>query len=826
MIEPIYNMPSPGDDVVARLGFVAAFIPTFIDIRLDPETGYGLTASLEGLSSAEIVGSSTTTLWGVPADPNHDSLRITPYEALRCSNDPCTAPGGLPRHSDLLPVPFMTNPTNCADAKQLTMTAASYELPDQPRTATTELPAITGCGLLDFRPQISLLPTTRQADSPSGMDVTLSLPQEGLVHPNLLAEANLKKVVTRLPEGMTLNPAAANGLGACSEAQIGLKEEGPPIRFNATQPTCPDSAKVGSAEIKTPLLPEPIQGSLYIASPEANPFHTLLAGYLVAQGQGATIKLAGRFDTDPQTGRITATFDENPQQPFDEVKLHFKVGAHGVLITPPTCDSYGIESKLSPWSATDPENPTPAETVSSTSVFAIDSGPEGGPCPSGQFDPSLEAGATNPLAGRYSPLVLRLTRKDGTGRLAGLSVTLPPGLTGKLAGIPPCPQGAIEAAEARSGLGQGAGETSSPSCPAASQVGTVVAGAGAGPTPFYVDTGRAYLAGPYNGAPLSLVVVAPALAGPFDLGDVVVRAALRVNPETAQVTAVSGLPRILHGIPLDLRDVRVLLDRPGFTLNPTSCEPMSFAGTAGSGQGASAPLEARFQVGGCRGLGFKPKLGLRLFGATRRGSHPKLQATLKARPGDANIARAQVTLPHSEFLDQAHIGTVCTRVQYAAAGGNGAGCPPASAYGHVTAYTPLFDQPLEGPVYLRSSSHNLPDLVAALHGPPSLPIQIEAVGRIDSAKGGIRTSFESIPDAPLSEVILEMEGGKKGLIVNSTNLCAGVHRATANLSAHNGRADKLAPAVRAVKCRKPKRKKQASHHRHGKGKSHRKATHR
>jgi hypothetical protein len=789
-VEPVYNMqPSAGEP--ARLGFMGESFPIMIDTELRPEREYSVTARADGLSSLIPLLSANTTLWGVPAAEIHDTQRITPYEATHNGGTPET-PNGK-RSSGLVPsVPFMVNRTRCGVDGGVNITAIPYALPGLHAEAFAPLPPNTGCGALDFSPLISLDPTSRSADSPSGMDVSLSLPQEGLKHPNLPAEAHLKKAVVRLPEGLTLNPSAADGLGACGESQIGLISGGP-IRFDNTNPTCPDSSKVGTAEIRTPLLPEPIDGSLYLAREDDNPFHTLLSGYLVAQGQGVTIKLAGRFDIDPVTHRITATFDENPEAPFESVRLHLKEGSRGVLITPPACGSYGIESDLSPWSAIDPFNPTPGETVNSNSTFTVDSGPEGAPCPSGQFDPGLEAGVSNPLAGQYSAFGLRLSRRDGTQRLSGVSATLPHGLIGKLAGIPYCPDSAISAAQARSGLGQGAVELNSPSCPLASQIGEVIVGAGAGADPFYVRTGKVYLAGPYEGAPLSAVVITPALAGPFDLGTVAVRAALRVDPETARVTVVSDpLPTYLQGIPLDLRDIRVVLNRPQFILNPTSCAEMSFAGQARSVGGATAPLSAPFQVGGCRGLNFKPRLSLRLSGGTRRSAHPALRATLTPRSGDANIDRAQVALPHSEFLDQSHIKTICTRVQFSASQ-----CPAGSVYGYGTAWSPLLDRPLKGPIYLRSSSHALPDLVADLDG----QVHIVLDGRVDSIRGGIRTTFSAVPDAPVSKFVLRMQGGAKGLLENSTNLCAQANRATANFTAQNGRIDDFEPTLE-VSCGK------------------------
>jgi hypothetical protein len=385
--------------------------------------------------------------------------------------------------------------------------------------------------------------------------------------------------------------------------------------------------------------------------------------------------------------------------------------------------------------------------------------------------------------------VVKLRREDGSQQFSSVSVTLPEGLAGRLAGIPYCPDSAVAAAAAKTGKE----EQASPSCPSASQVGTLIAGAGAGPAPYYA-TGKAYLTGPYKGAPLSLAAVTPAVAGPFDLGNVVVKAALYVDPETAKITAVSDpLPRILQGIPLDIRSVAVAMDRPGFTFNPTSCDPMAVTGSLTSTLGQAAPLSSRFQVGECARLGFKPGLQIKLKGATKRSGHPALSATLAMPPGGADIGSVSVALPHSEFLEQAHIRTICTRVQFAADA-----CPAGSEYGKVKVDAPVFlEQPLEGPVYLRSSSNPLPDLVATLKGPPSLPVKIAVVGRIDSVKGGIRTSFDSFPDLPFSKATLSMRGGRKGLLVNSRDICKGTNRAVAEFTAHNGKVQTLKPKLKA-----------------------------
>jgi hypothetical protein len=420
----------------------------------------------------------------------------------------------------------------------------------------------------------------------------------------------------------------------------------------------------------------------------------------------------------------------------------------------------------------------------------VNEGPSGGACQNAAnlrpFNPQLIGGTVNPLAGAFSPMSLRVSRTDAEQEIARVEGIAPNGLTASLRGVGRCSEAQIAAATARNKPGQGALELSSPSCPASSQVGTVETGVGAGQGLIYVP-GKIYLAGPYKGAPLSGVAIVPAIAGPVDLGNVVVRAPAYVDPVTAQVSLVTDqLPQIVHGVLVRVRDLRVHLDRPNFMLNPTSCAPKSIDAKLFSTEGATKLATNHFQVGDCAFLGFKPKLGLKLKGGTKRGGHPALNAVVTPRSGDANFENAVVTLPRSAFLDQSHIRTICTRVQYAAKS-----CPPAAQYGYARAWTPLLDEPLEGPVYLRSSNHKLPDLVAALRG----TVDFDLVGRIDSFKGGIRSSFEDIPDVPVSRFVLEMQGGKKGLVVNSRNLCAGGNKADAQLSAQNGKSDDFKPAV-------------------------------
>jgi hypothetical protein len=691
-------------------------------------------------------------------------------------------------------VPFISLPTRCEDPTSVNtrIFADTWEEPGNFAKAEFSAPALTGCDSLEFSPTLKARPTTRAADSPSGLEVDLHLPQNQ--DPEGTATAQLKKTVVTLPPGLVVNPSGANGLGACTSAQIGLGNNAPV--------GCPDSSKIGTVEAVTPVLDHPLPGTLYIAAPHDNPFNSLLALYLVVEDPqtGTVVKLPGRVEADAHTGRLTTTFDENPQVPIEDVKLSLRGGATAPLRTPSVCQSYSTTSELTPWSAPDSGPP-----VTSVDTYSIDQGSNGSSCAGSEGaepnSPSFQAGTASPIAGSFSPFTMRLRREDGSQQFSAVTLTPPPGLLAKLAGTAICSDSALASAAAKSGRQ----EEASPSCPADSQVGTVSAGAGAGPSPYYAS-GKVYLTGRYKGAPLSLVIVTPAVAGPFDIGNVVVRTALYIDPTTAQVTAKSDpLPTILEGIPLDIRSATITLDRPGWLLNPTSCDPMAVGGQLTSTLGQTAPLTDRFQVAECGRLGFRPNLKLQLKGGTRRGTHPALHAVLTARPGDANIAQMSVALPHSAFLEQAHIRTICTRVQFAAQA-----CPEGSIYGHVRATSPLVDYALSGPVYLRSSDNPLPDLVAVVRGPDFQPIEVAQAGRIDSVHGGIRNTFETFPDVPISRVVLDMQGGKKGLIVNSRDLCKGTQRATVRMSAQNGETRNFRPAV-TNNCKKKSQRHRRQH---------------
>ena len=707
------------------------------------------------------------------------------------------------------PVPLVTNPTRCTGAAPVTTVSIdTWQHPGSFIRGDALNPVPTGCDQVDFHPEASIAPTNRQADTPTGLDVSITMPTEGLESKTGISQSNLDTATVKFPAGMSINPASAGGLGACTEAEVKLGSN--------AEAECPESSKVGTVEIETPLIEDTLTGNVYVAKQNHNPFNATVGLYMVfsSKKNGFVIKVAGKLVTDPITGQVTSVFTENPEDPFSRLALKFNSGPRAPLINPPSCGTYAITSEFSPWSAADPAHPTPQETVTDQSQFRVTEGPNGSPCPPGNLEANLKAGLQSNRAGAKTPFNLTLTREDGSKRFTGIAVKAPTGLTAYLKGIPYCSDATLAGISEAEETGRS--ELQNPACPATSQVGTVLASAGSGPFPFQAP-GRVYLAGPYKGAPISLAVVTPAVAGPFDLGNVVIRNAVYVNPETAQVTTVSDpIPTILHGIPLDIRQIRLSLDRPGFTAAPTDCEPMSVIATVKGEGGASASPSSGFQVAGCKNLPFKPNLKLQVLGKTHRNAKPRLKAVLTANPGEANIARAQVNLPHSEFVEQNHIRTVCTRVQFAEGNGNGSACPTGSIYGRAKAWTPLLDEPLEGYVYLRSNGgeRKLPDLVAALDGQVSIALW----GKIDSGKNhGIRNTFEVVPDAPVSRFVLEMNGGKKGLLVNSENLCSkkAQHRANVRFTGQNGKVRQFKPLVQNQCGRYGKKHKTKKNTKHG-----------
>jgi hypothetical protein len=648
------------------------------------------------------------------------------------------------------------------------------------------------CGTIPFDPSIEIDAGTDRTDSPAPVDAHAEVPV--IAGADKQVSSQVKSVVVKLPPGLGLNASAGNGLAACTDAQFG-KGTREPVR-------CPEASKIGTVDVETPVLPPgSVTGTAFVGQqlsrdPASGKLYRIFVD-AEAPRYGVSARLIAGVVADPVTGRLTAKLEDMPQVPISSVDLHARGGPRAPLSSPPTCGPNALESTLTPWSGNAPAHPSAS--------MSLQKAPGGGPCAKTMaerpFAPHFGISRDSTQAGAFTPLTMTLARADGEQELKGLDVQLPPGLVGSIRGIQRCSDAALAAAASRGGRE----EMASPSCPAESRVGTAKVSAGAGPEPFHVE-GSVYLAEAYQGAPLSLAVIAPAVAGPFDLGTVVVRAGLQVDPETAVVSTVSDvLPHVFGGAKLDVRDVEVRLDREDFVLNPTSCGPLTAGGEL-LGGGADPtdpaafshdPIGATMDSTGCEKLGFGPKLTTTLLGGRKtvhRAQHPRLRAVLRGRPGDANIGRASLVLPHALFLDQNHIRTICTRVQLAAGK-----CPPGSIYGRAVAETPLLDEPLEGPVYLTSSDHELPDVLADLHG----LVNVRLRGTIEPLSGRIRNVFSPVPDAPVSKVVLTLFGGKRGLLVNSRDLCTS-RRAFSfmNMTAQNGKKLKRRVPLRVPACKK------------------------
>ena len=765
--EPLYNMvPTPGTP--AEVAFVIEGVAFYARSGLNG--AFHLTAeSTELLSKFPFAGVSVE-LWGVPSETSHDAFRqtdrVTCVEGVtscqkKCEENGCSV--------DPSPHAFLTMPSACssdmmvgAHATGWLGSAAREERPFTTRDGETE--HVEGCEHLRFEPTVSIALGSRVANSPAGLGLRIKTPQnEG---PYGLEPATVKRVAVQLPAGMAVNPSAADGLGACTPAEIGVGDN--------QSANCPASAKVGTAEIETPLLDKPLQGSIYLAEQSNNPFGTLVALYLVVEREGIVIKLPGRVDLDSGSGQLTATFDNNPQLPFNELNVQFDSGPRAPLVTPSTCGAYTATTELTSWASVTP--------VVRESPMTINEG-----CSAAGFSPQLEAGTVNPVAGAFSPFTLRVTRTDAEQNISRITATLPDGLVAKLAGIPLCGQ-----AEATTGA-----------CPAASEVGTTTVGVGAGAQPLYIpQPGKAatgvYLAGPYAGAPFSLVVNVPAQAGPFNLGDIVVRVALHIDPSTAQVTAVSDpLPQIIQGIPISYRDVRLEINRPGFALNPTSCEPSKVLTTLASVGGVTATPSDRFQVAGCSSLGFKPKLTATTQAKSSRSNGASLSIKIAQKAGEANIHKVMLQIPADLPTRLSTLQKACTEAQFNA---NPAGCPEGSVIGTATARTPLLTAPLVGPAILVShGGAAFPDVEFLLSGEG---VDITLDGKTQIKKGITYSRFETVPDAPISSFETVLPEGPHSIFGANVNLCSTALSIPTTITGQNGAQLTQATKVATTGCPK------------------------
>jgi hypothetical protein len=779
---PVFNLkPSPREP--AKFGFQTQISHVVLDTSVRTGGDYGVTVSSNNITQLPSLLTSRVTFWGVPGDPVHDRSR-----GWGCLN----GPGACSAQAQTNPPPFLSLPTSCTGPLQTTVQGDSWT---QKGAFTAPLappsePSLDGCDRLPFAPSITVAPDTQAASSPSGLTVGIHVPQDLVLNAESLAESTVKDTTVALPAGVALNPAAADGLQTCSEAQIALSQDSVPV--------CPEAAKVGTLEIRSPLLPNPLVGAAYLAAQNANPFGSLVALYLVAQDpvSGTLVKLAGEVKPDPVTGQLVSTFKNTPQLPFEDLKLHFFGGSRSPLATPASCGSYRTDASIAPWSGNPAAQPS--------SEFQVLSGPGGGPCSDPlPFSPSLTAGSTNIQAGAFSPFTTTMSREDGQQALQGIQLHMPPGLSGLLAGVKLC----------------GEAEGNAGTCGPESEIGETIVSVGVGGTPFSVKGGRVYITGPYKGAPFGLSIVNPAKAGPYDLEKdtpcdcVVVRAKIEVDPVTAALTITTDntgpykIPTILDGIPLQIQHVNVTITRPGFTFNPTNCAPMAITGSLQSTQGASSALSVPFQVTNCATLAFKPGFKVSTAGKTSRANGASLSVKLtypKAPFGSqANIKSVKVDLPRQLPSRLTTLQKACTSTQFEA---NPAGCPSASIVGHAKAITPLIPVPLEGPAYFVSyGGAKFPELVVALQG---YGVTLDLHGETFINKAGITSStFRTVPDAPVGSFELTLPQGKYSALAANGNLCKSKLTMPTMFDAQNGHTIKQSTPISVTGCARHKAKK-------------------
>jgi hypothetical protein len=806
---PVYNMEAP-PGVAAEFGFrVKNQVPVLLDASVRTGGDYGVTVNVRNISAAAALLGSKVTLWGVPADPSHDPIRGQDGFG-GCLLEVAGQSDGGSCHVTVPSVPLLTNPTSCGVPRTATLSVDDWETPGNFSTGenvvskTATLPELLGCEKLDFRPTLEVTPDGTAGSTPTGLNVDVHVPQESTVNPGGLGEADMKNTTVALPAGVQISPSAADGLLACSPAQIGFTGVNPQSgidEFTPGAPSCPDASKVATARIKTPLLEQELEGAVYLAAPQnfasppnplENPFGSLVAMYLVAEDStaGVLVKLAGRITLNPETGQLTATVENIPQFPVSDVKFRFFGTSRAPLATPALCGTYKTETSFAPWSG------TPA--VSPSSSFPITSGPNGSPCADPlPFAPSLATGTTNINAGSFSSLTTTLSREDGQQNIQSVQLHYPPGLSGLLSGVKLCPE-------------QQANEGT---CGPESLIGETIVSVGLGNDPFSVTGGKVYITGPYAGAPFGLSIVNPAKAGPFVLREgqpVVVRAKIEVDPHTAALTITTDstgehkIPTIIDGIPLQIKHVNVNVNRPGFTFNPTNCNPVAITGTIQSAQGATSPVSVPFQATNCAALKFQPKFTVSTSSKTSKANGASLTAKITypsvPQGTEANIAKVKVDLPKQLPSRLTTLQKACTAAQFNA---NPAGCPAASLVGHATVHTPLLPVPLTGPAYFVSNGGEaFPNLIMVLQG---YGITVDLVGDTFISKAGITSStFKTVPDQPFSSFELNLPEGRFSALTANGSLCTQKLVMPTKLVAQNGAVINQNTPIGVTGCGKPK----------------------
>jgi hypothetical protein len=785
LAQPLFNLvPARGEP--ARFGFYIGGntpVPVFLDTAVRTGGGYNVEVNVNNISQLTDFISSEVTLWGVPGDASHDSARG--WSCLEhVGSEPCQPLG------DQHPAPFLMLPTSCTGPLQTTIQVDSWVQPGaftQPLEPLSD-ESLDGCNRLSFEPEIVVTPDGQAASTPTGLTVDVHVPQSESLVGNGLAQATVKETTVALPAGVALNPSGADGLLACSTAQIAL-----------TSPfagSCPDASKIGTVEIKTPLLPEPLEGAVYLAAQDENPFGSLIAMYLFAEDPqaGLVVKLAGQVTPNPVNGQLVATFKETPQVPFEDLKLHFFGGSRAPLGTPALCGSYATRASIVPWSGNPP--------VESSSVFQVDAGPSGTPCSNPlPFAPSLETGSLNLQASGFTPFTLTMSREDGNQNLQGLQVTLPSGVLGDLSNVTLC--GEPQAQEG--------------TCGPESLIGETVVSVGFGPNPYTVFGGKVFITGPYGNAPYGLSITNPAKAGPFDLEQgtacdcLVVRAGINVNPRTAGLSITAyPLPTILQGVPLDIRHVNVTINRPDFTFNPSDCAPQEIGGGISSVEGSFKPLAVPFQVTNCATLAFKPKFSVTTSGHTSKANGASLSVKLfyaSAPQGtQTNIAKVKVELPKELPSRLTTLQKACAAVVFER---NPSECPAASIIGHARASTPVLPDELAGPAYFVSyGSAKFPELVVVLQADR---VRVDLHGETFISKTGITSStFTTIPDVPIGTFELLLPEGPYSALAANGSLCGDSLSMPTEFVAKNGAEIHQTTKIGVTGCAK-KTAKKASH---------------
>lgn len=725
-IVPLWNLV-PAKGTPAQFGFYYLTIGITLTAKVRPSDN-GIDIITRDTSSSVPIPKFSVVMWGVPGDPSHNPLRGLCLEGGQGYN-PNPAFGDCTLRTER--VPFLRTPTSCPGTPlQWGIEVNTYQHPDVFHTALTTTPAIEGCQFNPFAPTLSLAPSTQAPHAPSGVDAIVLNPQE--FGPDGIAPADLRRASVTLPKGLSINPSGADGLAACTDAQLGLGQEG--------AATCPDASKLGTVTVRTPLLDHPIGGSIFLRTQNSDDPASgelfRMAIEIRSDDDGVDIKLPGAIKAAGD-GQLTTVFDDQPQLPFDSFTLHFKTGPRAPLSTPRTCGTNTTNVQLVSWGGRVVDTTTSFETVG---------------CKPATFEPTFRAGVRNPVAGSSSPFLVNLTRTDDDSEFGTLTIDTPKGLLARV-------KDAVQCSNAAANAGN---------CPAGSLIGHATVGAGVGTNPFYVTNGRVFLTGPYRGGPYGLAVAVDAIAGPFNLGTVVVRQAINVDPRTAQLSVVSDpFPQVVKGVPLHIRSVRVTVDKRNFMVSPTNCSKQQVGGSVTAVDGLKAPLASRFRVGGCNNLKFAPKLRLSAGGTghTRRGNSTPLKAVLTQTPGQSNIRSVTVSIkspPISALLNV--VNRACTLSEYQTGR-----CRKAEA-GSAVAYTPLLKDPLKGGAFfVRHPGRPLPDLMVALRG----DIDIDLVGRVTTPGGNsLATNFDTIPDAPVSRFALSIVAGSHGPLGVSGNLCS------------------------------------------------------